>query len=404
MKAAEMTTPDKTQHSASARPRARRLGAWLWRLLPLLLLLVALAPFRGPLQAAVKRNLANRPYLLAAMRAAGGDNPAIDGLEPTNGVQARALAYVALRNNRPGEGLRWLLRGATMADPATLTRFEICRLLVSEMRIAEARNYCRGAASAALAPTASYWLSQGIAADERDGPEAAIAYFDMARTADPSLLSAWERLGRAAFHVKRYGEAVEVYEHLLTVQARPLADTFYQLGLSYLALDRPDDARRTLERGLEVYPYQRELHLALADTARATGDLVAADVWYARLLQQRPNDAYAWAARGEVAMQRGLAKQAMSYLQEATSLQPTDVGHWLSLAAAAAAAGDQARAAAAYDEALVLQPGDVGLLLSAAEFFAQSGQVARARALYQQVLALEPGNSAAAAALAAPTP
>lgn len=404
MKAAEMTTPDKTQDAAQARPRARRLGAWLRRLLPLVLLLVALAPFRGPLQAAVKRNLANRPYLLAAMRAAGGDNPAIDGLEPANGVQARALAYVALRNNRPGEGLRWLLQGVTKADPATLTRFEICRLLVNEMRIAEARNYCRGAVSAALAPTAYYWLSLGIAADEQDGPEAAIAYFDMARTADPSLLSAWERLGRAAFRVERYSEAVEVYEHLLTVQARPLADTFYQLGLSYLALDRPDDARRALEQGLEVYPYQRELHLALADTARAAGDLATADAWYARLLQQRPSDAYAWAARGEVAMQRGLAKQAVSYMAEATSLQPADVGHWLSLATAAAAAGDRRQAIAAYDEALALRPADVNVLLAAAAFFAQSGQTARARALYQQVLALEPGNSVAAAALAAPMP
>jgi len=394
-----MTTPDKTQHSAFARPRARRLGAWLLRLLPLVLLLVALAPFRGPLQAAVKRNLANRPYLLAAMRAADGANPEIGGLEPANGVQARALAYVALRNNRPGEGLRWLLQGATRADPGTLTRFEICRLLVSEMRVAEARNYCRGAVA-----TAYYWLSQGIAADESGDVAAAITYFDIARMADPDLLSAWERLGRATFHVERYGEAVEVYEHLLTVQARPPADTFYQLGISYLALDRVDDARAILEQGLEVYPYQRELYLALADTARAVNDLATADAWYARLLQQRPSDAYAWAGRGEVAMQRGLAKQAVIYLEQATSLQPTAIGYWLSLAAAAAAAGDQARAVAAYEQVLELRPGDVDVLLAAADFFAQAGRAARARALYEQVLVLEPDNSAAAAALTAPMP
>ncbi len=397
MKAAEMTTPDKTQDAAPARPRARRLGAWLPRLLPVVLLLVVLVPFRGPLQAAVKRNLANRPYLLAAMRAAEGANPAIDGLEPANGVQARALAYVALQGDRPGEGLHWLLLGATTADPAMLTRFEICRLLMGQGRIAEARNYCRGAVA-----TAYFWLAQGIAADERHAPEMAIAYFDMARTADPELLSAWERLGRAAFNIERYGEAVEAYEHVLATQAHPLADTFYQLGLSYLALERIDDARKTLEQGLEIYPYQRELHLALADTARATNDLVTAEEWYARLLQQRPDDAYAWAARGEVAMQRGLAKQATIYLEEATSLQPTDVGHWLSLAAAAAAAGDSHEAAMAYDKALALQPGDVGLLLGAATFFAQSGEVARAHALYLQVLALEPDNPTATAALAVP--
>lgn len=397
MKAVEMTTPDKNQDAAAARPRARLSRAWLLRLLLLAFLLVALAPFAGAIRAAVARNLANRPYLLTAMRAADGVAVATDGLVATNGLQARALAYAALRADRPSEAVHWLLEGTSTADPGALTRFEVCRLFAGQARIAEAKEYCRGAVV-----TAPYWLEQGIAADESGRPDEAAAYFDLARTANPDLLSAWERLGRAYFHAERYRETVAVYEHLLTVQTRPLVDTFYQLGIAYLALDKLDEAREALERGLDVYPYQRELHLALADTARAANDLVAADEWYARFLQQEPNDAYVWAGRGEVAMQRGLPQQAIIYLEEATALEPTAVGYWLSLAAAAAAADDQPRAAAAYEQVLTLRPDDVGVLLAAANFFAQSGHAAQARVLYQQVLALEPGNSTAVAALATP--
>ncbi len=390
-----MATADKSQDAPVAQQRLRRLGAWLLGLLPLCLLLAAIVPQGGALRAALRRNLANRPYLIAAMTADGQQSPLVDGLTPHNGLQARALAAVAQQSGNPSDAVRWLVGGAALADPGALTRFEACRLFATQGRIAEAREFCRDEAA-----TAPYWMAQGIAADEAGRPAEAIAYFDLARTAAPNLLSAWERLGRAYFQADRATEAIAVYEHLLDVQPRPLADTYYQLGTSYLALGQLDAAREALELGLTRYPYQRELHLALADTARAAGDLAAADDWYARLLQQQPGDAYAWAGRGEVAMQRGLPEQALLYLTEAASLEPEAVGYWLSLAAVAAAADDSAQAAAAYEKAIALRPADVDVLLAAAHFFAEQGQTRRARALWQQVLALEPDNSAAAEALA----
>jgi tetratricopeptide (TPR) repeat protein len=313
------------------------------------------------------------------------------------------VAAVERAQGRPEDAERWLL-GPIGADPGGLTRFEACRLLVAEGRGDEALDLCRNAPA-----TAPYWLSQGIAADEAGRLDEAILYFDLARGADRNRLEAWERLGRAIFRAERPAEAIAVYEHLLSAQARPSADTFYQLGLAYGTLGRLDEARAVLEQGLGHYPFQREIQLALADTARAAGDPMTADAWYAGLLEQLPGDAYAWARRGELALQDGRPAEALTYLARATAIEPDEVGYWLGLAAAATVAGNVERAAAAYEEALALRPEDIALHLEAARFFAQANEPEKARALYEQVLSLEPGNSAASDALAtlaggAPTP
>ncbi|MBP8949006.1 MAG: tetratricopeptide repeat protein [Candidatus Promineofilum sp.] len=389
-----MTATDKSQEHEGSLPKRRAWGARLLLLLPWVALL-ALALLRGgALGDAARRNLANRPYLVTAMRPAGEAAPLPADRSPTNGFQARALAAVVRAEGRPAEALPWLTT-VLAADPLDLTRFEACRLYVAQGQTAEAKGLCRNTPA-----TASYWLAQGIAADESGRAADAIVYFDLARTADPNLLTAWERLGRVYLNAQRPADTVAVYEHLLKVQARPLADTYTQLGAAYTALGRPEDARLVLERGLERYPFQREMQLALADTARATGDLAAADAWYARLLAQQPEDAYAWARRGELALERSRAQDAIVYLDKATTIAPATVGYWLSLATAAADAGDVARATAAYEQALALAPQQIDFHLAAARFFTQSGQPARARAIYERVLSIEPDNRAASEALA----
>ena len=374
------------------------LGARLRRVLPWVVLLALALSRGGALRDAARRNLANRPFLVAAMSASGEAMPLPDNSLAVNGFQARALAAVAREQGRPAEALSWLTAGLAAADPNDLTRFEACRLYLDQGQIAEARTACGHTPA-----TTAYWITQGIAADEGGRVSEAIAYFDMARTADPNLLAAWERLGHVYLQAERPAEAVAIYEHLLRAQARPLADSYTQLGAAYTALDRLDDARAVLEQGLEHYPFQRELLLAVADNARATGDLAAADGWYDQLLAQRPEDAYAWARRGELALERGQTRQAVDYLERATSIEPAAVGYWLGLAGAADAANDIGRATLAYDQALVLRPSDVGVQLAAVRFFARSGQPAKARAAYHRILALAPDGSEAAEALAALT-
>lgn len=387
------STNDAQEHQDSPRQRHAP-GRRLLLLLPWVVLLAVALAHGDALSAAVRRNLANRPFLIDALGPVAEDTPPLDGRLVANGFQARALAATARAQGRPAASLPWLT--ATLdADPYDLTRFEACRLYVAQGQITEAKALCRAAPA-----TAPYWLGQGIAADEGGRVSEAITYFDLARTADPNLLTAWERLGRVYLNAKRPADTVAVYEHLLKMQTRPLADTYILLGEAYTTLDRLEDARGVLEQGLERYPFQRELQLALADNARATGDPAAADAWYAQLLAQQPEDAYAWARRGELALEQDRVPDALVYLDKATTIEPAAVGYWLSLATAAAAGGDVVRATAAYEQALALAPQQVDYHLAAARFFIQSGQPARAQAIYQWILSVEPNNPTATEALA----
>ncbi len=388
MTPAEESPPPADARSARCRPIVR-----LLTLLPVIILVATLLARGGELNAVARRNWANRPFLIDAMRVAAGRAVAVGGLTADNPLQARALGAMAYQQGDIELAEHWL-RSDVAGDE--LSRFAACRLLVEQGRVDEAKAVCGGAAA-----TAPYWLNQGLAADEAGRDDDAILYFDLARAADPTLLAAWERLGRAYYHARRLGETVAVYEGLLAIQPQPLADTYYQLGMAYLTLGRLDEADAVLRTGLDRYPFQRELYLALADTAQAAGDPPAADGWYARLLQQRPDDAYAWGRRGELAMQRGRAQEAVAHLERATALAPAAVEYWLSLATAAADADDAARAVVAYERAMALRPDDAGVHLAAARFFAHTGQTIQARAAYERVLALEPDNSAAQEALAA---
>jgi tetratricopeptide (TPR) repeat protein len=78
-------------------------------------------------------------------------------------------------------------------------------------------------------------------------------------------------------HTERYVEAEQLYRESVSLWKRLLGDgqprvgiSLYNLGLTYVALDRPDDARRTLTRALDVFEASlgRESGYAV-DTRRA---------------------------------------------------------------------------------------------------------------------------------------
>jgi tetratricopeptide (TPR) repeat protein len=74
----------------------------------------------------------------------------------------------------------------------------------------------------------------------------------LARALD-GLAAARQRTSRFDDAARLYGEAAELWERLLGPAQPRLGVTLHNLGLSYIELERPDDARRSLERALSIF-------------------------------------------------------------------------------------------------------------------------------------------------------
>jgi tetratricopeptide (TPR) repeat protein len=370
------------------------LGRWataacLLALLVLLSRLPALGDVAGKVQ---------NPGLLAAAMPGGATGTAVAtsaGAE-VSGFQARALARLAQTAGQRGTVELWLRRGLDDPQSSYLAQFELCRLYWSGGRRDIARETCRDTKA-----SAPYWLERGYAADRAGERGEALDYFQMAAAVDPALVAAWQQAGHALFGLARYDEAILAYERVLALAPTPPVDVFHSLSRAYLEMDNSTMARDVLNRGLGIYPNQREFFLVMAESYRQEADLATAESWYVRLLQRWPNDAPTWADRAKVAAADARWHDAVTFYQEAVALRPEDIGHWLGLAEAAVAADETILATHAWQQALALRPEDAGLWLRAGRFLADTSQLEAARHAFERVLALQPDHAEAAAQLAA---
>ncbi len=369
-----------------------------WLTVALLLAALVLAGRLMGLGDALDDVLVNPPLVKAAMRVGGAPAAAGDAITspaaPT-GVQARALAQIAQATGQRATVEIWLRRALRDPQSAYLAQFELCRLYWQEGRRDKATEACR-----ATKASAAYWLEHGYLADQHGDRAEALAYFQMAGNVEPALIAAWQHAGHALFAFERYDEAIQAYERVLALDPSPTADVVHALGQAYLSAGNPTLARDVLDRGLLIYPNQRELFLVMAETYRQEADLATADGWYGRILQRWPNDARTWAYRAEVAAAEGRWVDALTFLQEATTNQPEDVGYWQALAAAAAKAENVSVATDAHERVMALRPNDPGVWLQAGRFLAQTDQAGPARAVLAHVLVLQADNDEAAALLA----
>lgn len=347
--------------------------------------------------------LVNPPLLKTAMQAAAGAPisateaaETLSGQGAVSAFQARAMSRITQRAGQWATAEAWLVQGSGDADAGFLAQFELCLLYWSQGRRDYAREACRDTRASAL-----FWLNRGYVDDQSGERAEALAAFQMAAAVDPDLVAAWHQLGHALFASGRYEEAILAYERVMALSSIPPADVFHSLSRAYLETNNPIMARDVVNRGLILYPMERVLYLAMADSYRQEGDLDTVESWYVRMLQRWPYDASIWARRGELAAAAGRLHEAEAYFQEATAIKPEDIGYWSSLAAAAVASGNKPLARDAYQKATALRPDDAVLWLQSGRYFAEVGWTSDARAAFKRALELDPDNDEILGRLAA---
>jgi len=97
------------------------------------------------------------------------------------------------------------------------------------------------------APTADSEYDRGVRARVGRDWKAAEAAFRRAIALRPGFADAWNELGYALRHQKRYAESIQAYDEALRL--RPdYPEALEYLGEAYVDMDRLDDARRVLAR------------------------------------------------------------------------------------------------------------------------------------------------------------
>jgi tetratricopeptide (TPR) repeat protein len=129
----------------------------------------------------------------------------------------------------------------------------------------------------------------------------------------------------ALIESKDYKSASEILEKI-TAERPTDAKATMALGIAYHGLERELDARRTLERALQLDPSLAEAEYQLALVYGAEGNIPDAIQHFERTVQLQPHHAEALYRLGKLRMDQGDVQRAIANLEESARLLP-DVGY-----------------------------------------------------------------------------
>ncbi len=184
----------------------------------------------------------------------------------------------------------------------------------------------------------------------RDFPAAEEAVRSLERVApgSPSAMAS-----RALLVATRDGaaRALPLYERLVAVY--PSAAHYWQLAEAQMHSGRVDDARRSLERALELVPGWIAARSKLAQLELLSGDPARAEALYDELARDAPDNGH-FANLGTARLLQGRIREALAAYQRAHELAPEEPITVLSMADCLDLLGESERAAELYRGAMEL--------------------------------------------------
>jgi putative PEP-CTERM system TPR-repeat lipoprotein len=177
----------------------------------------------------------------------------------------------------------------------------------------------------------------------------------------------------------------------VTKLAPGVAAGYFQLALAYEQLGNLDRAMQALGAGMKLNPDYVPGKFTRARLLVKNGKPDVAQAILSKLSVTYPNDPEIEVVRGDLAMARGLPKEAVARYKSALSKAETNF-ILVRVALAEIAAGNRAEAFRALNLWIARFPNDRYTLLVLADALLAAGEFAKASAHYQTVLKQEPKN------------
>jgi tetratricopeptide (TPR) repeat protein len=178
-------------------------------------------------------------------------------------------------------------------------------------------------------------VSLGFVRLAQGEPDDALQWFDRALVTDSTFVPALVGRGEALVELGREGEAFDAYQSALErVPDQPVAlrrvevlrfravQSDVAAAQAALAANRLEEARDQYGRALRASPDSGFLHRDLADVERRLGNGERARTLVDRALTLDPQDARAWALRGQLNEAAGESEAALTAYRRALDLDP----------------------------------------------------------------------------------
>ena len=163
------------------------------------------------------------------------------------------------------------------------------------------------------------WLDAGLKAHHAADLDRALASYRQILAVAPDHADALKLLGAALLQLGQAGQAVR---YLQRAARRQRADPHLlaNLGQSYLALGRYDDAEKTFRQAGRLAPHEAQIHVGVAAALAMAQKLDEAEAMLQRLTVRFPDAPLVWLNFGNVMRDRAQPQQALAAYRRALGL------------------------------------------------------------------------------------
>jgi LmbE family N-acetylglucosaminyl deacetylase/tetratricopeptide (TPR) repeat protein len=190
---------------------------------------------------------------------------------------------------------------------------------------------------------------------------------------------------------KRYSQAIEIYERILSLDRKDV-DAWFHLGELYAWTGNHDKAIVAFRDGLAVHPDSHDLKNGLAQVLRWTRRYDEAETVYREILVTEPDDRDALKGLADVSAHTGNFAEAESMIGRALQLYPRDAELHKEMGNILAWQKKYSKAVEALNRATGLSPGysEAYITLGDVYFWMKSSD--KAIDAYKKALTLDPDN------------
>ena len=177
---------------------------------------------------------------------------------------------------------------------------------------------------------ADVWYNLGNAYGNLDRHDDAIAAFREAVQTNPEDASAWNNLGVAYGNINRYDDEIAAYREALRINPKH-ADAWHNLGVAYGKLDRHNDEIAAYREAVRINPEYADAWYNLGYVYDELGHYDDAIASFREALRINPKNAYAWDNLGITYNKLRRYDDAIVAWRKALRINPKEAGTWYNL-------------------------------------------------------------------------